>query len=711
MLEIAPPMLRPLTVASLLLAALPVHAQLPEIEVLAWSRSAAQIGTSCELQVASGNHAEELSQLLFSQPGIQATPRTEKPVFPEDEPNFSGVFDVSIDPSIPAGVCEVRGVGRFGISSPRVLLLTQQPIAVVDNDHSDPALAVPLQPHTIAAARCKSQRRNYYSLQLSAGERLHLAAYAQQIDSRATPTIILYDPQHREVARSRAVGGWPAEIWHTAAGDGDYRIAIHDFLFLGGSEFSYLVEYSLDQELLELDRLLRIDCQSPTAGRRTLTPIERFAALSKAQRPTDAASLWVQDRFQSGSSVIHDFVARKDDALWIEVASHGLGQLTDPQLVLYRKKDAEAQPTFQQLVEQDDPAALGDASMRIQLRDPQFAWQVPEDGEYRLEIRDLEGGQRPKDSRNYSLAVQPQQPHFQLLAYPRYPSNNPATASSRAANIMRGGTASIDILVSRKSGFSDAIEITLENLPAGVSAAPIVIPASLNHGSATMVCTADAPVGHSSVSVVGRSSGDSANTAQAQVGTVLWPGTPTHNAVQCRITSQLFVSVMPVDIAPLYAELGGPETLEVAQGGKLSIPVTLTRREGGQAACLMRPQQLPPQVTLPEFTIAADKSEGTAEISVGESVPLGEFSFWLQNETKIKWRENPQALARAEAQVNKLNEALKNQAKDKADQPATEAALAQAKQRVEALKQSTAEKEITVWFPTSNQRVRVIPKS
>ena len=92
-------------------------------------------------------------------------------------------------------------------------------------------------------------------------------------------------------------------------------------------------------------------------------------------------------------------------------------------------------------------------------------------------------------------------------------------------------------------------------------------------------------------------------------------------------------------------------------------------------------------------------------------MPLGEFSFWLQNETKIKWRENPQALARAEAQVNKLNEALKNQAKDKADQPATEAALAQAKQRVEALKQSTAEKEITVWFPTSNQRVRVIPKS
>ena len=78
----------------------------------------------------------------------------------------------------------------------------------------------------------------------------------------------------------------------------------------------------------------------------------------------------------------------------------------------------------------------------------------------------------------------------------------------------------------------------------------------------------------------------------------------------------------------------------------------------------------------------------------------------MQTETKVKWRQNPQALSRAEEYVKKLEQSIADPAQ--ADHKAElEAALAMAKKEVETAKQATAEKELTVFVPSNALRVQI----
>ena len=72
----------------------------------------------------------------------------------------------------------------------------------------------------------------------------------------------------------------------------------------------------------------------------------------------------------------------------------------------------------------------------------------------------------------------------------------------------------------------------------------------------------------------------------------------------------------------------------------------LIRREGGKAACTVRQRDLPPGVTAADVAIAADKSEAEFEFKVSPKAVAGTYSLWLQTETKIKTKLNPQLVER-----------------------------------------------------------------
>ena len=137
--------------------------------------------------------------------------------------------------------------------------------------------------------------------------------------------------------------------------------------------------------------------------------------------------------------------------------------------------------------------------------------------------------------------------------------------------------------------------------------------------------------------------------------------------------------------------------------------MNLNRREGGNAPCLLLPKHLLAKVTTPELPIDADQSEGNCELTVAADAPLGEFNFWMENETKVKWRDNPQALQRAEGRLIELNDRLA-QTSESERQQKLHASIALVTAQIEALKGTTAERELTVWLPTTTQRVRVVAK-
>ncbi len=389
---------------------------MPTIALTAISQPAAQVGSTIELRL-SGSQVDELQDLLFSQPGLQATVRTSPPRLLQDQGRGTNVFDITIAPTASAGWVDLRALGRFGLSNPRRLLLSHQEIVPAISGHASPSAAMPLPTSGIVVDHCVPQQRNYFRIQLMAGQHLRCCAYAQAIDSKASLNLLLLDENQAELDRSRAVGSWPAEVEYTSQRAQEVFLVVHDFLFQGGEEYPFLVEAKLgdaqsESPLLELDALLR--------------PSNVLLSQANVADPAGDQQLpfTCSGRFADGPMHV-DFSATAQQRLSIQVRSFAIGELTDPALVIYKLNPADAANPIQ-LASQDDAPPLGGPAMRTRRLDPSLVWTVPEDARYRITVRDNQTGQRPADATEFSLSVRPVNPSVRLLAYRPYPSNNPA---------------------------------------------------------------------------------------------------------------------------------------------------------------------------------------------------------------------------------------------------------------------------------------------
>lgn len=721
-------------------------AQFPSGELQAISQPVAAIGKTFELSV-TGSRLDELQALHFSCNAATATPVADPPAPFSDAPRPTNRFKVTVADEATAGACEVRALGRFGISNPRRLWLTRKAVALAGADHRSSAVALTLDPDKIFVANFQPQQQHFYQLDLSAGDSVRLAAYANQLDSRARPVVILRDAEGQELSRARAVGNWPAAITYQAVANQQLTLVVYDAIYQGGPEYAYALECSRGSQMaeapaLELDGLmsptmdttLQVATQpateppaseSPASESAAKSPLgydklERIALGPQSVAPTPAASnpqlpLLLRGTLPAdGSAWIHDFEARQGEQLSVQIHSHSAGQLTDPRLVLYRVLPAQPEAggsgeQVKQVAEQDDPASLGDAAAKLSFRDPQLVWKVPEDGRYRLEIFDNENSPRPDHQRRFAVSIDVAQPQFQLLAFAPLPNNNPAQTRPYELNLLAGGSASLRVLAIRYADFATPIEVSLSGLPEGVAAPAMVLHPNQPHLDFVLSCSESVKPWCGPIQVVGRPLADSSQAVPAYTATVSWPAIPLYNVVQNRLCDDLMLCVSALDTTPISIAVGSPEIVEVKQGEKLSLPIRLTRRAGGDVACTLRARNLIPKVTAPDVTIAADKAEGNCEVTVAADAPVGEFSFYLSAECKLKWRDNPQSLTRAEEQMAKLNMLLAAE-QDASQKAKLEEAIKQATTEVENLKKSTAEKEITVWLPSSTQRIRIVGK-
>ncbi len=707
--------------------------QIPSIQLSAVSRAVGQAASTFPVRVSEGDQIDEVDQLVFSHPGIVATVQSSAARLLEIDPQPQyGQFSVAVSPEVPPGIYEVRAKGRFGLSNPRAFLVTQSPVQFVETEHTKQEAAIDLSLQQVTVDRAYPQRRNYYHVALAANDRFYVCAHARRIDSRAVVALALLEPDGHEVARARAIGEFPAELIYTVPTAGTYTLLAYDFLYQGGEGFAFALQATVDPSSVttppenELKRLGVTGGQSMSVAKRD-APVGGLKPL--AADPTASGAQWLtatsiaktteaniertipfteSGRFPSKApSVNFDFKANAGQVLWVEVNSAKLDQLTDPRVIVYKvNRDAAGKESLQQLVEQDDAATLGPVAMKLRMRDPYLQFTAPENATYRVLLADNATGARPNEALNFVLTVREAQPSFELLAYQPFPSKDPAQSKNWATNLMRGGTESIHVLVVRRDGFGDAIELRAEGLPAGVTCEKAIVAASANDAMLVLRAAEDAADWVGDIKVIGRSLGTTPQEHIAMAGTTLRGTTPTRNTIESRLAANLSLCVNAQDTAPLLVALGDGQTLEMSRGGKLQFPIKVTRRSGS-GKCTLRPQNLPPKVTLGEIAVEGDKSEATAELTVAPDTPLGEYTFWMQNETPFKWRPNPQALTAAEAYAAKVKEAAEDPSQA-AEKPKLEEALKAANERVEQLRKSTAERDVTAYFPTTPLRIRII---
>jgi hypothetical protein len=197
------------------------------------------VGSEVDVQLY-GADLDDVGRLLFSHPGLSAAAKTEQPTELTNQPRpVPNAFVVSIADSVPEGLYEVRAVGHFGMSNPRWFHVdgNDNVIESTDNTTADKAMSVPVG--TTVSGRADGDRIDYFRISAKAGERITIDCRAERIDSRMDATLALFDPAGREFRRMRDTHGHDPVLAFAAPADGEYTLAVYDFLYRGGTDYFY----------------------------------------------------------------------------------------------------------------------------------------------------------------------------------------------------------------------------------------------------------------------------------------------------------------------------------------------------------------------------------------------------------------------------------------------------------------------------------------
>ncbi len=432
----------------------------------------------------------------------------------------------------------------------------------------------------------------------------------------------------------------------------------------------------------------------------------------------------------------YEFEAKKGQTLWIEAISHQLGLPSDPFFAIYRvktdEKGKEQQTEVAQVDDVQDRAGRRNPAadeFDVSNDDPAYKFVAPEDGLYRILVRDQFGDSRQDPSFVYRLVIREPQPDFRLVAYPTSP---PATQQQQlqtalaTASVRRGGTVALALIVQRRDEFDGEIAVSVEGLPPGVSCPGAVLGGSVTEGSLVFIAADDAPAWAGPIRIIAKSKiGDRELTREARYGVVVW-GTPNRQQQpsEFRLAPGISLGVIDKEMEPALVRIGEERVYDTWLGANLEIPITIARREDFQDPVKLTPVGLSQQMRPKDVTFDGDKKEAKFELTLNpQNVKPGSYTFYMKGETKRKYSRNPEAVAAAEAEqkrvadmIKAINDEIKsateakNEAALKAAQDKLKAATdlkTQCEKRLDDVKKASQPKDVPIALISTPIRLRV----
>lgn len=653
-----------LLVAVLLLPAA-ARAQLPSAELQTLSPPVVRAGETTVVTVG-GLNLEELTGLAFSDPAIKA-----------ELVAGTKQFKVTVPAEVAEGAVEVRADGYFGRSTSRFLTIASKDAAILADAgavHHDPAKAPALPLEAVAHGTTDANQIDRWKVTLKKGQRVLVHCRAERIDSRADATLTLTDAQGIEWERSRDEIGRDPLIDFTAPADGDYLVGVHDFLYNGGAEYTYVLTASTrpwidavfppagqEGQVLEATLLgrnlpggspgegLKIDgkpletvsvripvkaaegakpdpatparamLQGFTFSHEGSNPVRIGIASAPVVREANDAELppltlpcEVAALFdQDGDSDAFRFSAKANTAYWIEVTGDRLAGRVDPYLVVEKiTKGADGKEAFAVVREGDDTASKTGTRLLTGSRDTSLTIAAGEAADYRVTVVNQFDSGGPTHS--YRLAVREAKPDFELFAVQER-SHYEKTETHPAAPLLRkGGGEPVRILIHRRDGFDGPITLEATGLPAGVTCPPVT--ASLKEDSIRLVFQAapDAAGWKGDVRITGKAKIGEADLVREVRGTSFVQGAAdtAKERLRPRLTATIPLSVSATEKAPVSLEVGNGGRFSVEMGGKLEIPVKITARNGVKGPLVLTADGLQGLKTSPTLSLDEKTNEG-----------------------------------------------------------------------------------------------------
>ncbi len=391
------------------------------------------------------------------------------------------------------------------------------------------------------------------------------------------------------------------------------------------------------------------------------------------------------------------FDAKKGDVLSIDVVSQRMGFKADPVVLVQQgTASADGKLAWGDLKELDDEAKnVGGLMLDAATNDPGYTFTAPGDGKYRIVVRDLYGDTRGDPRLIYRLIVRKPRPDYRLAVCLNTQAGvknaNDGREYRPGGLLLRGGeVAMFSVMASRRDGFAGPIHVRCEGLPAGVTSADTVIPAGQDSAPLAIAAAEGAAKWCGPIRVTGRAQIDGKEVAHlARTPAITAPGAQKKSA-EARLAQDLMLCVSATEQAPTTVLVGEGKSIDAAKGAKVEIPVRVTRRGDFKEPLTLNAVGLPANVKAANLVIAADAKEGKLVVETAANAPLGEFSLYLNAQTKINYvrdksgadealktkqemEKNVAALTTAVAEAKKAAAAAAKEAKAEAENKAAEA--------------------------------------
>ncbi len=394
------------------------------------------------------------------------------------------------------GAHEMRVITAGGASNPLTIRVTDTPEIVETGGHHAVTNAQAVQlPVGIIGMVGVAGQVDFFRFPAKKGERLILDVQANRIGSALDSSLAILDSNGKELHRNEDANGFDSFISFQVPTDGEYIATIRDFEHRGGEDYKYhltvgaipylesiypfggqrgkTVDLTLTGINLEGAEKMKVSVDPNAPGgpqevrARTAKgfsnprsfDVSQFADFAEIE-PNDTIATTNMFSFpgninghlqREGDVDFFRFKADKGQRLVFEIYAKRFGSKLDPLLTLT--------DTNNTVLQRNDDAMGADA---------RFDHTFAEAGEYIISVRDLLG----RGGENFG---------YRLSADPPAGADFSAKLLTDSVRLNRGGRTIARVEVDR-SQFGGPVEIIAENLPEGVTCAPLIIPADFPTG-------------------------------------------------------------------------------------------------------------------------------------------------------------------------------------------------------------------------------------
>ncbi len=433
----------------------------------------------------------------------------------------------NVDKDAEPGVREFRIATDAGLSSVGLLLITDDPVF---RDTSNPREIKPIGitiPTVVCGRLAVPEQVTTYEFDAVAGQRLTCEVYCARLEDKihdlqnhADPAITLFDGQGKELTGNDDYCFADPKLSYEIKVSGKYRLQIRDSKFEGDPRWVYAIRITQLPDASHVFPMAhapgsetQVELIGPgtTLKQRGRIKIPGSASRGELLAPTQVNQqpIWPAPVWVSELPIRTPMETEWAKGIHLEIPCCINGRIAQPRQQHEMRFQAKAGQAIRfELIARRFPTALYsgldglieilDEQGRVLVRgddltpavkDPMLIFNPPRNGSYVLRLRDLHGKGGPHYV--YSLEVTYPQPDFVLRC------------DGDLAMIGPGTRIPWYVQVERLNGFADAIDVKVEGLPAGVSASPCVIPASMTQGVIILTASANAKMGAAPVNVIG----------------------------------------------------------------------------------------------------------------------------------------------------------------------------------------------------------------